>query len=360
MTKSSRRKLFYVLSVIFIVATPLLVFYSLGYTLNIFEARIGRVGSIFVKSERRGISIFLNNRLIKETLFATGSILSGIEPGVYLLRVEKNGYYSWSKTVEVKPEIVTELRNVLLIPKNLRAATSTPEELTKVLATSTPSLFSLDKKRNLVMIENKKVRVIAPGVVAFHDFSGEVFFVDKNGFVARFNAANEKTDILGHPGFYLAPGTWRWLKSPDGNLVIIDPSGGLFLLKNSGNIIPVDGGVKDVSFDSRGRKLLIQKEYTLEVLWLQDNIFQPFQKEGTRETIISLKEPIRDSSWFYGDDAHILLRSGGGIFLTELDGRGGRYTVELVSGKSDGLLTSPVIPNAVFYKEGGVWFKIEL
>jgi hypothetical protein len=102
------------------------------------------------------------------------------------------------------------------------------------------------------------------------------------------------------------------------------------------------------------------KDHNIDVLWLEDNNYQPFDKKGARSTILSLEEPILEAHWIYLDNAHVVVRTKDGIFLTEVEERGGRNTVELVTGKTDELKTLPDEPKAVFYRREKTWSRIEL
>ena len=136
MLKRTRRKLFYALALIFLVGLPILISFSLGYTFNLTSRSVEKSGGIFIKSRTSRLSIFLNNNFIKETsLISGGAILTRIYKGTYLLRIEKAGYRPWSKAVIVEPEVVTELRNILLVTHPLAVATTTQKEISAFLAT---------------------------------------------------------------------------------------------------------------------------------------------------------------------------------------------------------------------------------
>lgn len=363
MTKYKRRKVFYLLVAAFILAAPLLVAYSLGYTFDFTARDIKKTGGVFIKSKIPRLSIFLNGQFSKETsLISGGALLTDVAPGTYLLRIEKEGHTPWSKTVAVKPEVVTELRNILLIPRNVSATTTTRREIAPLLATSTLSTvtFVLDKESNLVKKSGKSREIVATNIDSFAAIGNTVFFVAKNGFLARLKPETKTVETLGRPGFYLSSTSVRFIESPSGEVVITDSAGGIFLLNSSDTITTAGGGALNISFDSEGEKMLIRKDQSVQVRWMADNTYQPFQKKGTEETILRLDSPIQDARWFYKDDAHIIIRTDNGIFLTELDGRGGRNTFELVSGKTDELLTGPEIPDTVFFRKKKTWYKIKL
>ncbi len=362
MQKTNRRQLFYVLALIFTATAPILIAYSLGYGFNFSTKTVRKTGGIFIKSKIPQLSLFLNGAFAKETsLISGGALLTSIDPGTHILRIEKIDHQTWLKTVDVFPEMVTELRNILLVPQTIPRATSTKEETALILrGEPLTERLHLGKKGNLIFASAGTSTVVASAVNSFGVIGEQVFFVSQQGFIAKFNPADGRTETLGHPGFYLSADPVRFVGSPDGTVMILDSSGGLFSLDTEGRLKAIDSGIKEVWFDGRGRKLLIVKADKIEVLWLSSNQYQPFEKEGTQSTVLSIHAPALSARWFYGDNAHVAIRTDDGIYLTELDGRGGRNTAELISGKTDDIATTSDIPNAVFYKKGKNWYKIGL
>lgn len=362
MPRKTRRIIFYVLALVFLIAGPLLVAYSLGLTFNFSTAHFEQTGGIFIKSKTPRMSVFLDGALIKETGLFTGStLLPDLAPGTHLVRLEKPDFRSWSKTIRVAPAEVTELRNIILVPRPLASATSSKEEVAEARASSTPTqVLTLDKKGRLVAGKGKNARVIIENVHSFSQTDDAIFFIDKNGFLARYVEPGGGITTIGRPGFFLNDTHLRFITGKQ-YLAVLDPSGGLFLFdENAATILPVTGGVRNVSFDSTEKKMLVQKEQSVSVFWLADNDRQPFQEKGKMEDVLFSPIPIRDAQWLYKTDAHVVYRTRDGIFLTEIDRRGGGNIVELVSGATDELLTLPSLPNAIFYRVGKTFFKIEL
>jgi len=364
MKRRTRRLFFYALVVLFAIAGPLLIAYSFGYTYDFSRAEFRQNGGIFVKSKIPSARVFLDGVFIKQTGLIIGStLLTDVSPRRHLVRLEKQGYRAWSKIADVKSALVTELRSVLLVPNPLHAASSTPDD--RALMTPTPRPISdirQDRAGNLTSTANNERQTIAANVHSFTALPDGVLYADKNGFFARYDTAHQKTDIIGRPGFYLTASPLQFFPSLSYNFVaVLDPSGGLFLFNNATREIKaIEGGVRAASFDGEENKLLIQKDHSIDVLWLGENRFQPFQKAGTRDGILSVEETIKEAAWFYGDNAHVAFRTQDGIFLTEIDGRGGRNTVQLAPSGAANLATSPALPNAIFFKTGKTSFKIEL
>lgn len=363
MKKKTRILVFYLLIAIFAAGSPLLIIYSLGYHINLSNIRVEKTGGIFVKSKIPMISLFLDGTFQKETsFFSGGALLTEIKPGTHILRIEKQNHQPWFKTVTIEPMIVTELRNIILLPNvNTTQATSSPDELPQEKTTTLPKRnIRIDKKNNLIEEKENGSTTIATSVNSFSVFGNTLFWVNKNGFLARQMNENAEIESLGRPGFYLNKKPIRFIDTPRGETMLIDSSGGLFLLDDTRQLMPIDGGVIDVRFDSKGEKALIIKERELALLWLSANRYQPFQKKHERETLFVINEVIKDARWYYGDNAHMVFHTNEGIFFTEIDGRGGRNTMELISNRADDLLTFPDSPNTIFFRQKNTIYKIEI
>lgn len=362
MQKHLRRQLFYLLFIAFMAISPLIIAHSLGYTFDFSKLTVGKTGGIFIKSKVPRLSIFLNNIFWRETSFLSGSaLLTGIKPGIYLIRVEKEGFHSWSKGIEVEPSIVLELRDILLIKNPASYATTTQDQITPFMAATSTASSRFRINKNGELIEKSTKRVIASKVNSFEIIDDAAFFIDTNGFLARFDLTASTTQVLGHPEFNLEGNPIRFERSSRGEFIIMDQSGETFFVDREYTINPIGEKIVKAIFDNSGDKALLIKEHGLEVFWTEDNSYQPFQKKFMVETVFTgLNSRIHDAGWFYGDNAHVVLRTDDGIFITEVDGRGGRSTFELVPGRTNELITLPEFPQKIFFRIGKLFFNIEI
>lgn len=89
---------------IFVVTAPVLIFYTSGYRFNPNKNTIERNGTLIVDSIPRSAEVFLNGNDINNTTPAT---LQNLSPGPYAIRVTRNNYLPWEKTLDVRAEQVT-------------------------------------------------------------------------------------------------------------------------------------------------------------------------------------------------------------------------------------------------------------
>lgn len=93
--------------------TTALYLYTAGYRINkepdegIDFSKRGMVGA---KSIPEGAKVYLNDELVT----ATNDSIQGVNPGFHKLRIEKNGFVTWEKEIEVFAELVTDITAILV------------------------------------------------------------------------------------------------------------------------------------------------------------------------------------------------------------------------------------------------------
>lgn len=121
MTKKTRRILFFVLFFIFVFLAPLIILYSQGYRFDFEKKKLTQTGGLFLKIIPKKADVYLEKKLIKKTDFLSGSLfIKNLLPKKYKIRVEKEGFHLWEKTLEIKEKEVTEAKNIILFSKNPR------------------------------------------------------------------------------------------------------------------------------------------------------------------------------------------------------------------------------------------------
>ncbi len=99
--------------IILVGITTLLFLYTSGYRLTRKEDNsldLSKTGMISAKSIPEGSNVYVNGVLMS----ATNDTISGIEPGIHNLKIQKKGFVTWAKDIEVFPELVTDITAVLV------------------------------------------------------------------------------------------------------------------------------------------------------------------------------------------------------------------------------------------------------
>lgn len=114
MTKRFRLTILALAILCFLVVAPIALLYGWGYRYDLKNKTFIQTGAIYLKSLPRKAKIWLAGVEKKKTPL----IIDGLLPKEYKVLVELEGFHPWQKTLEVKPILVTEAKNILLIPKN--------------------------------------------------------------------------------------------------------------------------------------------------------------------------------------------------------------------------------------------------
>lgn len=92
------------------IGTVAVILYGTGYRLNIGKGKLGllETGLLVAKSQPDGASILINGHLTT----ATDNTID-LAPGEYKIRIVKDGYSSWEKTIKIQKEVVAKIDALL-------------------------------------------------------------------------------------------------------------------------------------------------------------------------------------------------------------------------------------------------------
>jgi hypothetical protein len=115
MTLAARRVIFYIFILVFVISAPLIIFYTLGYRYNFEKNKIQKTGIFVFNSKPEKSSVFLNGNIREEK---TPARIINLLPVDYLVKIEKDGYYSWQKNLTIQAGLTTFAENIFLFEKN--------------------------------------------------------------------------------------------------------------------------------------------------------------------------------------------------------------------------------------------------
>ncbi len=96
---SFRRFLFSLFVLIFVIAAPLVVFYTAGYRLNISNQHLQQTGVLAISTFPRGSGIILNGQELAQK---TPYVVQRIMPNLHHVTLNKKGYHEWSQSIRVE------------------------------------------------------------------------------------------------------------------------------------------------------------------------------------------------------------------------------------------------------------------
>jgi hypothetical protein len=115
MSITLRRLIAFGLILIFIILAPLLILYTAGYRYNYKKNQLQKTGALVLKSEPSGAQIFIDSKPIGAK---TPARLNNVLPDEHEISLQKAGYYSWNKKLNVKEQETTFAESVILFKKS--------------------------------------------------------------------------------------------------------------------------------------------------------------------------------------------------------------------------------------------------
>lgn len=145
MSLKTRRILFILFILAFVIATPLLLLYSAGYRLDLQNRQIFKTGNLLLEGkELKDVSVFINQEEYKENL-RKKLYITNLKAGKYYIDLKKDGYLDWHKEVEIESNITTFVKNIFLFKK--------PN--TEIVTEAAAQTFSTSPDKNQIAILEK-------------------------------------------------------------------------------------------------------------------------------------------------------------------------------------------------------------
>lgn len=116
LTQKTRRVIFALFVVAFILVAPTILFYTAGYRYNWKQKRLEQTGVLSIDATPSDARIFLNGVRIKKNLPIR---LANRNPGTYELNIERDGYKPWRKDVVIESKRSTYIKNISLFRESL-------------------------------------------------------------------------------------------------------------------------------------------------------------------------------------------------------------------------------------------------
>ncbi|MBU2036914.1 PEGA domain-containing protein [Patescibacteria group bacterium] len=317
MTRTTRRVVFYSFFLIFILATPPTILYARGYSFDWQTKSLVQTGGFYLKSLPTNANILINGKNRKNT----PRLISRLAPKSYTVTVAKDGFSTWQKNLEIKPQLVTEARNIILFPKNIA-----PEKVSEN-ATSTISDFLTSPQDRLLY---QQTQDLASSSAGWLNRGSDIFYLDSASYILyrRDWSGFIKEQLSREP---LSQNAYTLFASSNNRFLALNNQNNLYLLNNNSGIFElIYGQVKDAKFSGDNKKILIRTASELWILYLEDVLIQPYKKAGDKELITRFSQSISQAI-FYPDNEHLAFVVGDQIKITELDGRDQRNTIDFVS-----------------------------
>ena len=193
MNRGIRKSMFIAFFVFFCLAVPPLIYYAMGYRFDFNQKKITFVGAVSIDTAPKDALIYLNGNPVEESanLLSSQVFIKNLTPQSYDIRVEKEGYWPWKKTLPVSPRSVTKAEFIVLFKVN-----PSPESLAKEIQkidfspSSNNILYQVEEQSTKECNETKECKAkAAPKKIGIASFNGSlisnaIFF--NVPFIARY------------------------------------------------------------------------------------------------------------------------------------------------------------------------------
>jgi len=366
MTKTTRRLIFYFLVLVFLIVAPLTILYSSGYFYDQENKKIIQTGAFFIDSQPKNAKVFINGQF-KDT--TPRVLIEHLLTGSYEVTVAKDGFWTWKKNLEIKPPLVTEVRNIFLVPQNPKI------ELFVQNATSSIENYFLTPTQKIINDQaSSTISKTIKDAAAWTVFENNIYYLQKSNLVlfktALDGSAKEQISLAPLPEFNASSSAMTisknyQIRKAGGQIAIFSPAGELYLLNPTTQLFEtVANEVQGAEFSSDDKKLLWWTDHEIWVLWLEDILIQPLRKAGDKELIARFADIISQAIWLPKTNEHIIfvVKQPDGtqnIKLTELDGRDLRNTFDIYSDKNVKLYWSAE-DKLLYLKAGEKLYSVDL
>lgn len=152
MTIKTRLIILAVCVMLFLVVTPYIVLYSLGYRVDFENLAIMATGGIYVHATPTDATVTVDGAQAQSVnLFSTAVFMQNLLPKNHTVSITKTSYFPYQKTLKVAPNQVTKLENVQLfktsytftpVGQNVQFASLSPSGHSVLFATPTENGLS--------------------------------------------------------------------------------------------------------------------------------------------------------------------------------------------------------------------------
>lgn len=313
MDKMMRKIIFYLAVIFFVFVTPIIIAYALGYGLDWKSKKIVLSGGLSIQSIPKKATVLINNDPQKEK---TPVLIKHLIPKYYQITITKEGYHTWQKNIEIKSELITEIKDVLLI--------QTQPNL-EILDSNLSSNFSLD---NFLNPDN------------FEDNSNSLFyFQSSNNILYKTDSTGLKSEQIS-----LIPlpenQTYKLIAPDDQHIVLLGKNNTKLINNNifdlyifnpsTRNFDLVSNNVKFVQFSNDHENVLYVANNELWVFHFHNTLQPDNATISKKELVTRSSKPIEQAIWYIKDDKHIIFTVDSLIKIIELDERDKRNIVDII------------------------------
>ncbi len=314
------------LIVLFLIITPYLVLYSLGYRIDIKNAKIVATGGIYTRVQPNSVQITIDKSIKNTTgIFSNSIFVQNLLPGNHSVLIKKEGYYDYQKSLQVQEKEVTKLENVTLFSKNIQfeALANTTQfallnkkPVERFIIVSSNLYYFDNAPENAQLTIVQKNTPIVKNILAFKDSGNSITWLGTDGFLKKSNSDGSNTENINKSQLKVSSKTIYTIEIFSQNIFLKAGSKLLIFNDSSKSFEDFYGLVKDIKVSPDGQKVIYYNDNEIFIYHLQ--------KLPAGETNNALLEKsstkISDVYWLNND--YIIFSEGNQVVISEIDYRG--------------------------------------
>lgn len=278
-----------------------------------------------MKTDPANAVISINGKEMKKTDFLFGELfLDNLLPGTYAVKIEKEGYKPWQKSLVVREKQVTEAKSVMLFPSQT-AFRALSDSVEQVWASPDMNLLLLQRQRSLSLWNPKtnKESIVVQRLAFTQKIQGVQW--DKSGtFLVQFQKG------MGQPLVFNEQGEPCKESFCIENILKVQPTDQEKLLaaaeESLQQILPQ---IQEQVLSPDEKKIALTQGSELWLFYLQDEEGQPKRAKGERVFLNRFGEHIQNIAW--ANNHYLMLSVGDDIRIIEIDERDSLNTISLGS-----------------------------
>jgi hypothetical protein len=373
MKKRTRTILFLIFFFLFFIISGSILLYIQGYRFDFKNRKFKKTGGLFLKIFPKQANVYLDDKFLKKTDFIFGTVLiENLLPKKYKVRVEKEGYFPWEKSLEIKENEVAEVKNIILFPKEIKPKIlftnienfwvspkgkivllekggllslfdqkeGAKKILLKIEGDSQLSKlwFSEDEKKIYLKIGAKEIKTFSLNLeeiqpelkefeenklpienIAFFKSGKEIYYLTDSGFIYKSDEElNFKTQLNKNP-FPVKKEKEYKLDVLEGWLFLKEGERFFYYNQDEDLFEKILDGVLDYKVSKNGEKMAIFSNNEIFILYLKERFIQPQKQKGEKIFITRFSEKIGDLFWLNLD--YLVFNVGNKIKISETDDR---------------------------------------
>jgi len=137
-----RRATYIAFIIIFLVVSPLIILYTMGYRYNFSKGRVQKTGILKITTIPKGAQIYLNGTIYEKS--NTPAKIEYVLPGDYEIQIKKDGYFDWQKKLAVYENGTTFTEKIMLWKKSEVQNLATSSAISWLVSPDSNSIISSD------------------------------------------------------------------------------------------------------------------------------------------------------------------------------------------------------------------------